>query len=493
MMGISHTIVKSIFGFSIYSGATRVTETSSISLFHFDCDFFFTTIFFFVVHSLAASSWEHHLLACITSTSTWVKRRARLQDDQNGEIRFSHRWSKGSIPRCQALPSHAFSRLTGKSILVSLSMTVLPTHPDPYGEKLDLIRMSCTRLRERYPHGHSSLWLSCVTSTTSYEERGRNFWHRNGQNELMHVRGRDRVSRGWSSCTRHVDTNGWKCGCPDENDRKKTEYSNSTTCWLELRYPGNLGFEGLLIHLILDIRPEGLRRGTRTRSGSITMVLGFYAVAGNEEDVVTGLLEELKRDFEGEEYTSTFRVTDSWWRIHCVGTSWRNDNTDGSNVNCGWSSLMLLQHGANVERGAMMGNDALMLASILGRSKNVAYWIRRVSGWNLEKRNATMASGVTALHLSVFMGARKFGTTDLLLKAGASVVAHNAGGERILHMATENEDSDPDVIRLIWELKQDSALNMRSRARAFSWALIPLAKFLHRTRASKSALSDTLR
>ena len=138
-----------------------------------------------------------------------------------------------------------------------------------------------------------------------------------------------------------------------------------------------------------------------------------------------------------------------------------------------------------------MGNDALMLASALGRSENIAYWIERVSGWNLEKRNAIMAAGVTALHCSVLLGTGKFVTTDLLLKAGASVVAQSAGGESILHMATENEDSDPDVIRLILERtgNKTRALNMRSRARAFSWKTIYfLAKFLHRTRASKSAL-----
>ena len=49
--------------------------------------------------------------------------------------------AKAPIPRCQALPSHAFSKLTGRSILVALSHGwFFQTHPDPYGEKLDLIR-----------------------------------------------------------------------------------------------------------------------------------------------------------------------------------------------------------------------------------------------------------------------------------------------------------------------------------------------------------------
>ena len=56
------------------------------------------------------------------------------------------------IPRCQALPSHAFSKLTGRSILVSLSHGwFFQTHPDPSGEKLDLIRnLFAPQLRQRY-------------------------------------------------------------------------------------------------------------------------------------------------------------------------------------------------------------------------------------------------------------------------------------------------------------------------------------------------------
>ena len=49
--------------------------------------------------------------------------------------------AKAPIPRCQALPPHAFSKLTGRSILVALSHGwFFQTHPDPFGEKLDLIR-----------------------------------------------------------------------------------------------------------------------------------------------------------------------------------------------------------------------------------------------------------------------------------------------------------------------------------------------------------------
>ena len=58
------------------------------------------------------------------------------------------------VPRCQDLPSHAFSRLTGRSILVSVSHGwFFQEHPDPYGGKLDLFKnVFAPQLRKRYPH-----------------------------------------------------------------------------------------------------------------------------------------------------------------------------------------------------------------------------------------------------------------------------------------------------------------------------------------------------
>ena len=58
------------------------------------------------------------------------------------------------IPRHQGLPEDAFGKLTGRSILVSLSHGwFFQNHPDPNGTKLDLIRnVFAPRLRERYPY-----------------------------------------------------------------------------------------------------------------------------------------------------------------------------------------------------------------------------------------------------------------------------------------------------------------------------------------------------
>ena len=58
------------------------------------------------------------------------------------------------MPRCQDLPPSAFGKLTGRSILVSISHGWLfQTHPDPFRVKLDLIKnVFAPQLRQRYPH-----------------------------------------------------------------------------------------------------------------------------------------------------------------------------------------------------------------------------------------------------------------------------------------------------------------------------------------------------
>ena len=57
------------------------------------------------------------------------------------------------IQRCQDLPSHAFGRLTGRSILVFIShQWLFQTHPDPFGATLNLVKNEfAPKLRERFP------------------------------------------------------------------------------------------------------------------------------------------------------------------------------------------------------------------------------------------------------------------------------------------------------------------------------------------------------
>ena len=70
------------------------------------------------------------------------------------------------ILRCQDLPERAFGKLTGRSILVSLSHGwFFQMHPDPYGTKLDIIKhVFAPRLRERYPHTDIQVFFDYLAS-----------------------------------------------------------------------------------------------------------------------------------------------------------------------------------------------------------------------------------------------------------------------------------------------------------------------------------------
>ncbi len=74
--------------------------------------------------------------------------------------------AKAPIPRCQALPEHAFARLTGRSILVALSHGwFFQAHPDPFGEKLELIKnVFAPKLRERYPYTNIQVFFDYLAS-----------------------------------------------------------------------------------------------------------------------------------------------------------------------------------------------------------------------------------------------------------------------------------------------------------------------------------------
>ena len=226
------------------------------------------------------------------------------------------------------------------------------------------------------------------------------------------------------------------------------------------------------------------------------MGLLMYAVTADEFHVVSELLQMLKRDFNDDEYTRRLesRLQDEGYvslgvpgRITALMAAMSFASADVVSI--------LLENGSNIESVDTMGHNAFMLASVFGRSRNLEYWIGRFPKWDLEKRNATMATGVTALFLSAYFGAGKYDCTKLLLKAGCRANVIALSGDSILHLAAENEDSDPDVIRLILERIGNTtrAVNMQSRASAISWqALYFTAKFLYRTRISKSALFRSL-
>ena len=110
---------------------------------------------------------------------------------------------------------------------------------------------------------------------------------------------------------------------------------------------------------------------------------------------------------------------------------------------------MLLESGANVESVDVIGKDGFMLASAFGRPDNLQCWLERVKDWDLNRQN-TLVGGCALSH-AVYMGANKLETVKVLLDAGASLDYRTFTGGTALTGAAENEDSDPDVVRIILE------------------------------------------
>ena len=80
---------------------------------------------------------------------------------------------------------------------------------------------------------------------------------------------------------------------------------------------------------------------------------------------------------------------------------------------------LLLEHGADPYESDIAGNDALMLASIFGRTDNVKFWLKRFPNWDLERKNKVV--GGVALGHAVYMGPHRLELVKVLLEHGASV------------------------------------------------------------------------
>jgi hypothetical protein len=146
-----------------------------------------------------------------------------------------------------------------------------------------------------------------------------------------------------------------------------------------------------------------------------------------------------------------------------------------------------------------MGNDAYMYAVAYGRPKNLQCWLERVKDWDLNRKNTIV--GGCALGLGVYMGANKLETVKVLLDAGVSIDFRTFSGGTSLSGAVENEDSDPNVVRLVLEKLKDSysakeltsIVNYKRTSTTWKWkGIYSVAKVLYRTGASKGGLMKFL-
>ena len=102
-----------------------------------------------------------------------------------------------------------------------------------------------------------------------------------------------------------------------------------------------------------------------------------------------------------------------------------------------------------------------------------------------------------AISNALFMGANILETVKVLLNAGASLDARTFTGGTVLINFAANEDSDPEVLRLLLEKLKSSCgaekiasiLNYKKRSTTLKWKGIDfVAKVLYRMGISKSVL-----
>jgi uncharacterized protein len=156
--------------------------------------------------------------------------------------------------------------------------------------------------------------------------------------------------------------------------------------------------------------------------------------------------------------------------------------------------LMLLEHGADPCDTDIAGNDALMMASLFGRTDVVKFWLERFPDWDLERMNN--ANGAYALSCAVYMGPHRLMLTKFLLDHGASLFNRTSGiGSSILTTVCSSEDCDPDILSLLLCRlnNNDTVMNYGIRGNTFKWRVIyRLARFLFTNNLTNSGLMIAL-
>ena len=155
---------------------------------------------------------------------------------------------------------------------------------------------------------------------------------------------------------------------------------------------------------------------------------------------------------------------------------------------------LLLEHGADPYECDIAGNDPLMFASIFGRTDNVKFWLERFPDWDLERKNKVV--GGVALGHAVYMGPHRLELVKVLLEHGASLDSFVQIREvRSSSNLCESEDADPELLKLLLNLKKKMRTNVNYRLRGSTakWRIIyRLARFLTRNKLTQSGLMTAL-
>jgi len=195
----------------------------------------------------------------------------------------------------------------------------------------------------------------------------------------------------------------------------------------------------------------------------------IYSILSNQVRVVSSLLKSLdKVDCEEERKRRLVSAVPRKGFVEAGITGKMNALSFAMYMSTPEIVEMLLDQGFDPMLADSAGNHPFLFACTSNRIDNVKYWLKRFPEWDLELQ--TQFNGGVALGAAVYLGPNRLELVRLLLKAGAKLTALNYLGGSILTAATSNEDSDPNVVRLLLKLWDN--VNLKYRPRTIKWKLI---------------------
>lgn len=113
-----------------------------------------------------------------------------------------------------------------------------------------------------------------------------------------------------------------------------------------------------------------------------------------------------------------------------------------------------------------------MAACCMGRLDNVMMWCFRYKTWNINRPNSHF--GCTALGMCLNIGPRKYELVKYLVEnTDVDMNVRTHSGASMLHLAVDNEDADPKVVRYLLNLDR-THINSRKQTQTMKWRVMNL-------------------
>jgi ankyrin repeat protein len=222
----------------------------------------------------------------------------------------------------------------------------------------------------------------------------------------------------------------------------------------------------------------------------------LYAICQCNERVVRSTVKLLHQSFRGEELAHHLesRITSEGFPV--LGIPGGIDSLMAAMMMANPRIVeLLLENGVNPLRLDVNGSDPMDFACIDGEStRNLEYWHKRFPNWNLERRNFIV--GGFCVGTCAYIGSNKLESVKALLSMGANLRTRTLTGGTVLIAAVAQEDSDPDVVRLMLKHlmgSRVSEINYRIRPLTMKWKATYIAlKFAVRAGLAKSGFLESL-